>query len=512
LLNAGVVCLLLLPTQVVAQQITAELQQRRASAEAEAAAHSSAANSSCSSSSSVTAQQQRLSHLCLLLYALSELGLNPSGRLLRSVCYLSMPLLCTMPAGDLAMLAVAFGRFGYVPPEAWRQAFLDVTAAAATATAAAAGSWQHGVAAAAAAGGVGSNAGMPRYSLATAAAAAALDAVFAAPAHDSSSSSSSSQQLLNPADVTSLLTAVHSMNLNPPKPWISSMMQAGLSQLSGFDLQQCVILLLAMHKLQVQPQAAWLLAVADRVQVLAGSSSNNVSSSWDTLSSSSSSSSSLDVVEEEVSVHAAVAAAAAGEVPASSSSSTPSSSSSSSSSDAGAGALNSLDEQRRRQQQWQQQMAHTAQPPPTAPAAATAQRIQHHPHAAKLYSKLCLYLWALSKVVSLLPEDDASLLRQQLKPAVAAAAKQLAAALPLLRPLDLVQLMLGLWQLQCRPGPGFMAAHMARCEAAHAGFSGSMYQELRRAYQGLGFQPSQSLMVLMYSKMGSQQQQQQQQH
>ncbi|WIA38837.1 hypothetical protein OEZ86_002114 [Tetradesmus obliquus] len=68
------------------------------------------------------------------------------------------------------------------------------------------------------------------------------------------------------------------------------------------------------------------------------------------------------------------------------------------------------------------------------------------------------------------------------------------------------KLMLGLMQLQCRPGPGFMAAHMARCEAAHAGFSGSMYQELRRAYQGLGFTPSQSLMVMMYSKMGSQQQ------
>jgi hypothetical protein len=502
----------LLPLQVVARQVALERQQQRqqrlASAEAAAAdGHGSSAATS-TPSQQQQQQQQRLSHLCLLLYALSELGLNPTGKLLRKVCQLSWPLLHNMPAGDLSLLAVSFGRFGYVPPEAWGQNFLDVTAAAATATAAA-GARQQRVDAAAAAGGVGSSTDIPRYSLAAAAAAAAaaLDAVFAAPAHDISSSSSSvSQQLLNPADVTSLLTAVHSMTLQPSKTWLASMMQAGLSQLSGFDLQQCVILLLAMHKLQVQPQAAWLLAVADRVQVL-------TASNWDSLSSSSSSS--VDVIEEEeVTAPAAVTAAVAVAVGPAGEVSSSSSSSSSSGDDPGSGALSSLDDQRRRQQQWQQQMAHTAQPPapPPAAAAAAAHSMQHHPHAARFYSKLGLYLWAMSKVICLLPDAEASLLRQQLKPAVAAAAKQLAAALPLLRPLDLVQLMLGLWQLQCRPGPGFMAAHMARCEAAHAGFSGSMYQELRRAYQGLGFQPSQSLMVLMYSKMGLQQQQQRQQH
>jgi hypothetical protein len=285
------------------------------------------------------------------------------------------------------------------------------------------------------------------------------------------------------------------MNIHPPEAWLASMMQAGLSQLSGFDLQQCVIMILAMHRLQMQPQAAWLLAVAHRVQVLCGSSSS--SSSWDSYSSSSSSSS-LDASQEEIPVEvaAAVLAVAAPAAVVEAVGSTTSSSSSSSSSDE---ALSPHDEQRRRQQQWQQQMAQQAQPPlPPSAAAGASNR--------KFYSRLCLYLYALSKVANLLPESEAALLRQQLRPAVAAAAKQLASALPLLRPLDLVQLLLGLWQLQCRPGPGFMAAHMARCEAAHAGFSGSMYQQLRRAYQGLGFQPSQSLMVLMYSKMGLQQQ------
>ncbi|KAF6252039.1 hypothetical protein COO60DRAFT_1644397 [Scenedesmus sp. NREL 46B-D3] len=528
--------------KVVSQQIALELKQQQqgpqqgappqpaaAAAAAAAAGHSSASSSIAggkwSSSNGVAAlqqqqqQQQQLSHLCLLLYALSELGLNPTGRLLRHVCQLSLPLLHGMHPPDLAMMAVALGRCAYLPPAAWGQSFLDATAAAATATAAAAAAAAaaaHEAHAPAAAGEAGSSAGLRGYTVASAAAAAALDAVLASPARDSSSSSrsrsGSSQQLLNPTDITSLLTAVHSMNLKPPEPWLSSMMQAGLAQLPAFDLQQCVILLLAMHKLRMQPQAAWLLAVADRVRVLAGggssSSSSGSGSSWGSLSSGSSLDAAAAAAVVAATSPAAVADTTVGSISASSRSS--SRSSSSSSSDTDSGALSSLDEQRRRQQQWQQQMAHQAQPPPPAAAAAAAPAPScQHPHAAKFYSKLCLYLWALSKVACLLPEADAVLLRQQLTPAVTAAAKQLAGALPLLRPLDLVQLMLGLWQLQCRPGPGFMAAHMARCEAAHAGFSGSMYQELCRAYQGLGFQPSQSLMVMMYSKMGSQQQQQQ---
>jgi hypothetical protein len=121
----------------------------------------------------------------------------------------------------------------------------------------------------------------------------------------------------------------------------------------------------------------------------------------------------------------------------------------------------------------------------------------HQPATAKL----CLYLHALSKAVAQLPESDRAVALQQLQPLVAAAARQVATAFDQLKPLDLVQLLLGLQGLSCRPGPGFMAAFAARCEAQQMGFRPSLWLQLKRGYVGLGVTPPRSLLALMVAAL-----------
>jgi hypothetical protein len=84
---------------------------------------------------------------------------------------------------------------------------------------------------------------------------------------------------------------------------------------------------------------------------------------------------------------------------------------------------------------------------------------------------------------------------------VAVAAKQAATAFDRLKPLDLVQLLLGLQGLRCRPGPGFMAAFAACCEAQQTGFSPSLYSQLKVAYVRLGLAPPRSLLALMVAAL-----------
>jgi len=210
------------------------------------------------------------SHLALLLYALSELALWPDSALLKATWGLSHPLLGELAPADTAMFAVAFGRMGAAPNKHWGRSFIRVTAeaanrasltAAADAAAAAApaaacsGHVQQGSNgnAASSSGSSGDGWGPQRWSL---------------PADAGQNPDSASG--LNPADITSILTAAHSMNLNPPEHWVAAMFGASLAQLNDFSLYQSTVLVLSLSKLRVPPQPQWLLAVTRHVVCITG--------------------------------------------------------------------------------------------------------------------------------------------------------------------------------------------------------------------------------------------------
>jgi hypothetical protein len=129
------------------------------------------------------------------------------------------------------------------------------------------------------------------------------------------------------------------------------------------------------------------------------------------------------------------------------------------------------------------------------------QRLRHlrQPDTARL----CLYLLALSKAVAQVPASERDAALQQLQPLVAAAATQIASDFGRLKPLDLVQLLLGLQGLKCRPGPTFMSSFADRCVelSVQTGFSPSLYGQLKVAYVGLGLAPPRQLLALMVAAL-----------
>jgi hypothetical protein len=411
------------------------------------------------------------SHIALLLYALSELGLFPDSSLVRTAWRFSRPLLQDMAPADVAMFAVACGRFGAVPNKWWRNALLRVTQEAAAATAAAA--------AAAAAGRTPSPATGAR--LAGKTTWAAQPPVMVAP----------SSALLNPADISSLLTAAHSMNLEVPTTWVASMFGAALAQLTRFSLCQTTVMLMAVDKLKVQPTLHWLTSLTQHALTLASASrpsSSNGSSSQEFSSSSSSPGSSLGSSMDGGAPGEHSRVGSAGTLL------------------QYAGPHQQLPRPRQPQlqqqlQQQQQQQHHHLYKQQQQQRQLKPQRLRHlrQPDTARL----CLYLLALSKAVGQVPEGERDAALLQLQPLVAAAATQIASDFGRLKPLDLVQLLLGLQGLRCRPGPAFMAAFADRCVelSLQTGFNPSLYGQLKVAYMGLGLAPPRQLLALMVAAL-----------
>lgn len=410
------------------------------------------------------------SHTALLLYALSELGLMPQALLLQSTWRLSRGLLQEMAPADVAMLAVACGRFGAIPNQWWRNALLRVTAASAAAgtTSAAAEVVEEG------ARQQGSPPAQP-----TAAAAAAIP--------------------LNPADISSLLTAAPSMNLQPPGWWVDAMLGAAVAQMRDFSLYQSTGLLLSLARLKAPPQLSWLLDITQHVLRLTGVGTDRLGSSSSMLVEDSSSSSGGGSSYS----HGGASSSGVPPVLLHQQYRPPGQQLALLQPPAPAARLRQaqLQQQQRQVQQHQQQQQaqhHHHQQQQPGPQQQQRVRYVHRSDPARL----CLYLLALSRAVAQLPEgqqrQDAL---QQLQPLVAAAAKQAATAFDSLAPLDLVQLLLGLQGLNCRPGPGFMSAFAACCEAQQNGFSPSLYGQLRVAYVGLGLAPPRSLLALMVAAL-----------
>jgi hypothetical protein len=405
------------------------------------------------------------SHTSLLLYALSELGMMPQAVLVQSTWRLSRGLLQEMAPADVAMLAVACGRFGAVPNQWWRNALLRVTAASAAAA----------TAAAAAEDGA-SQQGSPQ----------AEPSAAAVP--------------LNPADISSLLTAAPSMNLQPPGWWVDAMLGAAVAQLRQFSLYQATVLLLSLGRLKAPPQLSWLLEITQHVLRLTGVDTDRLGGSSSSLLEEDSSSSG-GVVGRGYSHVGSSSSSVAAPVLQHQQYRPPGQQLALLQPPAPAARLRqALLQQQQRQvlQHQQQQVAQQQLQQQPGPQQQQRVRYVHRSDPARL----CLYLLALSRAVAQLPKgqqrQDAL---QQLQPLVAATAKQAATAFDRLAPLDLVQLLLGLQGLNCRPGPGFMSAFAACCEAQQNGFSPSLYGQLRVAYVGLGLAPPRSLLALMVAAL-----------
>jgi hypothetical protein len=390
--------------------------------------------------------------LALLLYALSELGARPRGALLGRVCSFTQPVLHLLPPADLSLLAVALGRAAYAPHRYWRSSFLTAVDAAAAATIAACSDAGGAITATGGTGAAAGNAQLQQQQQQQPAQDAAVAAALSAPAAGSKERQDDTPvkpplpPTLSSTDVTCLLTAMSSMNLQPGRQRVQRLVAAGLSQLDSMGLQQCIVLLLALTKLRVMPHPSNIAAIAAHAATLVAA-------------------------DEE----AAAAAAAP-------------------SNQAGSAAR----PQHRRSAGGRNQRDDAA-------AAAAQQRRTQQPLSLCPPRRLCLFLWALSSAVALLPPTEAAALRRRLRPAAAAAAARAAAPSQLrrLQPLDLVQLVLGLQGLECRPGPAFASAHMAACEAVHARFTPSLWRQLLLAYAGIGMCPTPGLHALALAAAGT---------
>jgi hypothetical protein len=255
-----------------------------------------------------------------------------------------------------------------------------------------------------------------------------------------------------------MLNAAHSINLKPDEAWVSQLMSAAVSpnMLPQYRLVQVNSLLSALVRLKQQPEPEWLLVVAQHVAAMVAADQQESSTEGQQQRPAAVNEAAADTVTVEMTT-----------------------SGGSSSRDLHRPVHHPVNQQQQPKQQQQWRTAHIAASRPIS------------------RQMLCLYIWLMAAAVQLSPEQSRAELRRALQPSVVAAAKHAAAALDRLDARPLVQLVVGLWGLQCRPGPAFIAAHMARCEAIPERFRPQYMSKLLKAYAGLGCAPSQPLLALM---------------